>query len=305
MPKLSLPDIFSLLRQTFQEWNEDNAPRLAAALSYYIAFSLAPLLVLIISLLGFLLQEDLAREQVLTQVSRTVGPQAAELLSGIIDSLRQPASGIISTLLGIAALVFGALSTFEQLKGALNTVWDVPPEKLRVGARGFVLTKLISFGMVVVIGLLLLISLVISTVLNAFDSYISSLFPGAPFLLSVMNTVVSFGMIVVVFALIYRILPDVRLEWRDVWIGAAITALLFVIGKAALSLYLGTTGTTSAYGAAGSFVLILLWIYYSAQIVLFGAEFTQVYSRHYGSLRDASGAGGTAKPGQETPEPAA
>lgn len=281
---ISISTIFSLLRHTFTAWNEHNAPRLAAALSYYIAFSLAPLLVLIIAVLGFLLREEVVRDAVLSQVAQAVGPQAAELLSGIVDSLRQPSSGILSTLLGIGALILGALNVFEQLKGALNSMWGVPAQKA-TGARGFVVGKLVSFSMVLVIGFLLLVSLVISTLLNIFNSSLASWFPGAPMLLGWINNLISFGMIIVLFALIYRILPDIKLEWRDVWVGAAITALLFMIGKAALSWYLGTTGATSAYGAAGSFVLILFWIYYSAQIVLFGAEFTQVYARRYGSLR--------------------
>ncbi|MDX2140593.1 MAG: YihY/virulence factor BrkB family protein [Chloroflexota bacterium] len=277
-----------MLKQTFTEWNEDKVPRLAAALSYYIAFSLAPLLVLTIAVVGFILREQMVREEVLELVTGTVGAQAGELVGELIDNLRQPASGILSTVLGIAALLFGAIGVFEQLKDALNTVWGVPAKEAPSGVRGFIFGKLISFSMVLVIGLLLLVSLVISTLLNAFNSYTESLFPGAPALLQIVNTLVSFGLVVVLFALVYRILPDIKLEWRDVWIGAAITALLFTIGKFALSFYLGNTGTASLYGAAGSFVLILLWIYYSAQIILFGAEFTQVYARRYGSLRHQS-----------------
>jgi membrane protein len=278
-------DLFSLLKQTFDEWQQDKVPRLAAALSYYIAFSLAPLLVLTIALVGFILRDQPVREEVLGLITSAVGTQAGELMGELVDNLRQPASGFVSAVLGIAALLFGAIGVFEQLKDALNTMWGVRTEAAPSGVRGFIFGKLISFGMVLVIGLLLLISLVISTLLNAFSNYTETMFPGAPALLQVVNIVISFGLVVVLFALVYRILPDIKLEWRDVWIGATITALLFTIGKYALSLYLGNTGTASLYGAAGSFVLILLWIYYSAQIILFGAEFTQVYSRRYGSLR--------------------
>lgn len=288
---------FELLKQTFKEWNDDNVPRLAAALAYYIAFSIAPLLVLTIALAGFILREQFVRDEVLALVSNTVGTSASELIGGLIDSLRQPGTGILSTVLGLGALLFGAINAFDQLKGALNTVWDVPEDEIPSGARGFILSKLVSFGMILMIGLLLLISLVLSTALSALDTYTTSLFPESELILRVANFVLSYGLIVVLFALIYRFLPDLTLEWRDVWIGAVITALLFTIGKSALGVYLGTTSTASAYGAAGSFVLILLWIYYSAQIILFGAEFTQVYARQYGSLRPEEAQGDlTTKP---------
>jgi membrane protein len=277
--------IFSLLRQTFQEWNMDEAPRLAAALAYYIAFSLAPLLVLTIAVAGFILREQFVREQVMGLVVDSVGLQAAELVGGLMDSLREPTNGIISTVFGLFALIFGALSAFDQLKSALNKVWGVPKANIPTGARGFLLGKVASFGMVLMIGLLLLMSLVFSTVVSAVGSYTQTLLPNSLFLIQIFNLLLSFGVVVVLFALIYRFLPDMRLPWRDVWIGATITAVLFTIGKSALGWYLGSTTAASAYGAAGSFVLILLWIYYSSQIVLFGAEFTQVYSRRYGSLR--------------------
>jgi len=168
----------------------------------------------------------------------------------------------------------------------LNKVWGVPKDKIPGGAKGFILGKVASFGMVLMIGLLLLMSLVLSTAVSAVGAYTQTLLPNNLLLMQIVNLLLSFGLVVVLFALIYRFLPDMRLEWRDVWIGALITALLFTIGKTALGWYLGSSTAASAYGAAGSFVLILLWIYYSSQIVLFGAEFTQVYSRRYGSQRD-------------------
>lgn len=277
---------FDLLKQTWREWNQDKVPRLAAALAYYIAFSLAPLLVLTIAVGGFLLREQFVRNEIMSIVAETVGLQAAELVAGLIDNLREPTSGILSTVLGLGALIFGALSAFDQLKAALNTVWGVPEERIPSGARGFILGKLMSFGMVLMIGLLLLMSLILTTLLSLFDTFIASQLPGADVLLGVLNALIPLALITALFAMIYRFLPDIRLQWRDVWIGALITAVLFTIGKTALGLYLGRAGATSAYGAAGSFVLILLWIYYSAQIVLLGAEFTQVYSRKYGSLAE-------------------
>jgi len=289
---------FDLLRTTFAEWNEDNVPRLAAGLAYYIAFALAPLLVITIAVAGFVLQEQFVRDEVLGVVTRTVGTQAGELVGGLIDGLRQPSSGIISTVLGVGALLFGAISAFDQLTSALNVVWDVPEDKIPSGIRAMIKTKVLSFGMVLMIGFLLLVSLVLSTMLSALDGYVANLFPSAEIILRLVNMALSFGIIVVLFAMIYRFLPSITLQWRDVWIGAVFTAILFTIGKYALGLYLGSASTASAYGAAGSFVLILLWIYYSAQIVLFGAEFTQVYARRFGSLCPENQATQTESTGQ-------
>lgn len=277
---------WQLLRQTFEEWNADNAPRLAAALAFYIAFSLAPLLVITIGIVGFVLQEAFVREEVLTLVTRTMGESAGVFVDELIDGIRQPQAGIITTLLGIGALLLGALGAFEQLKSALNTVWNVPQSMQAEGIRGFITNKLLSFGMVLMIGFLLLVSLILSTILSALESYTLSIWAGAEVALYWLNIVLSYAIVTLLFAMIYRFLPDIRLQWRDVLIGAFITTLLFNLGKYALSLYLSNSGLASAYGAAGSFVLILFWIYYSAQIVLFGAEFTQVYARRYGSLRD-------------------
>ncbi|MBK8020766.1 MAG: YihY/virulence factor BrkB family protein [Chloroflexi bacterium] len=283
-----LRNAFSLLRQSFEEWNQDQAPRLAAALAYYIAFSLAPLLILTIALVGFVLQEDVVRDRVLGLVTSAVGPSAGDFVSELMSSLRQPNASFISTALGIVALLLGALGAFEQLKNALNTVWGVPPEKQKLGIKGFFLNKLLSFGMVLIIGFLLLVSLILSTAMSAFEAFTLTLGPGAEFGLRVLNLVLSNGIVILLFAMMFRFLPDIRLTWNDVAVGAALTAVLFAIGKFALGLYLGSSGMTSAYGAAGSFVLILLWIYYSAQIVLFGAEFTHVYARRFGSLRETS-----------------
>lgn len=292
-PMNQLTAAFEVLKQAFTEWNQDNAPRLAAALAYYIAFSLAPLLVITIAIAGFVLQEATVRAQVLDLVNDTVGASAGSLVGELIEGVSQPGTGLISTVLGLIALLLGVLGAFEQLKSAINTVWNVPASAQKEGIRGFIFNKLLSFGMVLMIGFLLLVSLVLSTVLSAFEAYTVSMWAGAEVGLRIANFALSYGIIVLLFTMIYRFLPDITLEWRDVWIGAAITALLFTIGKFALGLYLGSGTLTSAYGAAGSFVLILFWIYYSAQIVLYGAEITQVYARRYGSLRD--------KPEQQPP----
>lgn len=278
-----LKTLFDLIRETFNEWNRDRAPRLAAALAYYTAFSLAPLLVVVIALVGFVFNEDTARTEILTQIQRAAGADAAELVSGLIDSATAPGAGILSTILGIVTLLLGAIGAFNQLQGALDTIWGVDQVERPGGILVFLKDNLLSFGMVLVIGFLLLVSLVLSTVLTIFDGYMQGLFPGADILLRIVSATVTFGVTTLLFAMIYKFLPHVRIEWRDVMVGAAFTSLLFALGRFLLGLYLANSSTTSAYGAAGSFVLILLWIYYSAQIVMFGAEFTQVYARRYGS----------------------
>lgn len=277
---------FSLLKQTYHEWNEDNVPRLAAALAYYIAFALAPLLVITIGVVGFVLQDRPVREDVLLIVSDAVGQNAALFVDELINTIRQPTTGVVSTVLGVGALLVGALGAFEQLKDALNTVWNVPIEAKKSGISGFFINKLLSFGMILIVGFLLLISLALTTVLTGVEVFAASILPSSELLLRLVNFLISYGTVTLLFAMMYRYLPDIQLEWRDVWIGAFVTTLLFNLGKYLLGLYLVSSGTANAYGAAGSFVLILLWIYYSAQIVLFGAEFTQVYARRYGSLRD-------------------
>lgn len=275
--------IFDLLKTTFTEWNEDGAPRLAAALAYYTAFSLAPLLVVVIAVVGFVVSEDTVRSNIIQQVQATIGPDTAELVADLIDNVNQPAEGIVSALLGIGALLLGAAGVFGNLQTALDIMWDVEHVERPGGVTGFIKDKLLSFGMLLVVGFLLLVSLVLSTALSFLDTYFISLLPTSELMLRVLNFGLSWGVITLLFALIYKYLPHARIEWRDVWVGAAVTALLFSIGKTLLALYLGGSGTASAYGAAGAFVLILLWVNYSAQIVLFGAEFTQVYARKYGS----------------------
>lgn len=274
---------FNLLKTTFTEWNQDGAPRLAAALAYYTAFSLAPLLVIIIAIIGFVVSEDTVRTTIIRQVEGEVGSGAAQLVQDLIDNVNRPAEGIVSSILGIVTLLFGALGVFENLQVALDVIWDVDPTKQESGIVALIKNKLLSFGMLLVVGLLLLVSLVISTVIAALDTYVLRLLPASEILLQILSFIVSFGVITILFAMIYKYLPHVRVEWRDVWMGAAVTALLFSIGKTLLGLYLGNTSVASPYGAAGAFVLILLWVYYSAQIVLFGAEFTQVYARRLGS----------------------
>ena len=273
---------FSLLKETFTEWNEDKAPRLAAALSYYTALSIAPMLGIVIAIAGLAFGEEAARGEIVNQVQGAIGRDSAEAIEEIIANAYQPNVGIVATIIGVVTLVLGAAGFFGQLQDAHNTIWEVTP-KPGQGILAMIRQRFISFTMVLGIGFLLLVSLILSTMLTAASTYVQGFLPQTELIARIVNFVISFGGVTLLFALIYKILPDAEVAWRDVWVGAAMTALLFTIGRFALSLYLGNTSVASAYGAAGSFVVILLWVYYSAQILLFGAEFTQVYARRYGS----------------------
>lgn len=271
--------LFSVLKQTFAEWNEDQVPRVAAALAYYTVFSIAPLLIVVIAIVGAVFSEDVVQTQVLGQVQRELGEGAAELVTEIIDSTTNPEGGIIATVVGVVALLLGALAVFEHMQAALNQIWDVNIEKVPSGIWGTIRVKLLSFGMLLVVGFLLLVSLVISTILAALDAVLVGLLPGVELLLQILSFLIGFAVITVLFAMLFKFLPQKKIEWREVWVGAAVSAALFSVGRVLLGLYLARAAPASAYGAAGSLVVILLWVYYSAQIVLFGAEFAQVYSR--------------------------
>lgn len=273
---------FRLLKETYSEWNDDKASRLAAALAYYTMLSLAPLLVIMVSVAGFVFGEQAARGAISDQISGMVGPSAADLIENAIAQAGNTGAGIIATIIGIITLFMGASGVFAQLQDALNTIWEVQP-KPGLGVRATIEKRVTSLTMVLGIGFLLLVSLVISTALSALGNYMSGLLPGADLLWQVINFIVSFGVITLLFAMIYKFLPDVEIAWRDVWIGAAVTALLFTIGKFLLSWYIGSSSIGSVYGAAGSLAILLVWIYYSGLILFFGAEFTQVYAREYGS----------------------
>jgi membrane protein len=277
-----IQEAFDFLKQVFQEWNEDRVPRLAAALAYYTIFSLAPLLIVAIAAVGIVYSGQAAESAIIGAVSDSISPSAADVVQGLINNAYEAEGSVISTLISIGLVIFTSTILFDQLQSALNTIWDVEPEE-GGGIVQILLRKAISFGMVLIIGLLLLISLIASTAISAAAVYATELVPGVEFLIRIANFAIAFGVTMLLFAAIYRLLPNAKIAWRDVWVGSAITALLFSIGRFVLALYLGTTSTTSVYGAAGSFVLILLWVFYSAQLILLGAEITQVYARRYGS----------------------
>ena len=274
--------IVELLKETFHEWQEDKASRLAAALAYYTAFSIAPLIIIAIAIAAVVFGEEAARGGIDDQLRGLIGQQGATAVQEMIKNSSKPAEGTIATIISVVLLLFGASGVFGQLQDSLNTIWEVAPKPGR-GIMGFIKDRFLSFAMVLGIGFLLLVSLLLSAILAALSNFLGGMMPSLSVLWGILNFLISFGVITVLFALIYRVLPDAKIAWGDVWTGAIITALLFTIGKSLIGLYLGNSSVGSTYGAAGSFVVFLLWVNYSAQILFFGAEFTQVYANKYGS----------------------
>jgi len=273
---------WEVLKQASYDWVEDRASQLGAALAFYSILSLAPLLVIAISIAGFIFGEQAARGQIVAQIEDMVGQQGAEAIQIMLAHANRPDRGIVATVLGVAMLLVGATGFFNQLRDSLNIIWDVPvPEKRGIGH--FVRDWLFPFFLVMGTGFLLLVSLVLSAAIAAVKQHVSGWLPGQEALWHVTDLGVSFILVSLLFALIYKVLPATRVEWRDVWFGALLTAALFMIGKLLLGLYLGKSGIGSAHGAAGSLVVLVVWIYYASQILFFGAELTQVVARRYGS----------------------
>lgn len=275
-----------IVKQTFRDFLDDHCTRLAAALSYYTIFSLPPLLILLMLILGAVLDPQDVERLVEGQVGSLMGPAGAEGIRSILMSARQPELNRgLAAVMGVAALLFGAIGAFVELQNALNTVWEVEPDPERGGVRRFITQRIMSFGMLLTIAFLLLVSLVISSVLAVFGDTLGSMLPD-PFsgvVLRIISIGVSLAVISLLFALLFRFVPDAEVAWKDIWVGAAVTAALFTVGKFALGLYLDRSDPGSAFGAAGSLALLLLWIYYSAIILFLGAEFTQSWAKRRGS----------------------
>jgi membrane protein len=273
-----------LFKQTAKEWIEDDAPQLGAALAYYTVFSLAPMVLLLLAVIGVLFRDDPAGawSKVTEQMSYFLDKSAVEMVQQIARQVSTPAKSALGATIGFALALFGATGVFGQLQNALNTIWGVKA-KPGGGIWGFVRARFLSFALLAGIGFLLLVSLVIETVLKAFSHYLQSVLPGALTIIIPIYLTFDFIIVTAVFAMIFKILPNAKTRWRDVWIGAIMTAFLFLVGKWALGIYLGSGIAASAYGAASSLITLLLWIYYSSQILLFGAEFTQVYADRCGA----------------------
>lgn len=273
--------LWELLRDAGQRWIKDRAPQLAAAVAFYTAFSLAPLLLIAIGFAGLFADEELVQRQVTAQISSLVGPTSAQFIAGVMESAAASRSSVAATLIGIVVLLVASTGVFHQLQVALNLIWGVEP-KPNMNMFSLLRARLLSFAMILIIGFLLLVSLIISALLSALHEYMRVLIPAEPFLWQTVNFGVSYLFTTVLFAMLYKLLPDVRIKWRDVTVGAAVTALLFTLGKFIIGLYLGNSGISSIYGAAGSFAVLLLWVYFSAQILLYGAEITQIYANRFG-----------------------
>ncbi|MHC5935474.1 YihY/virulence factor BrkB family protein [Nostoc sp.] len=279
---MNLQAIWKLLQETFKEWSEDKASRLAAALAYYTIFSIAPLLIIVIAIAGVVFGEDAARGQIVGQIQGLVGRDGAQFIQTAIQNANKPQTGAIASIISVVVLLVGATGLFTELQDSLNTIWEVKPKPGR-GVNNMIRLRFLSFAMVIGIGFLLLVSLVISTGLAALVAYFGNILPGIDFLWRIVNFVLSFSITTALFGLIFKVLPDVKITWNDVFIGSVITSFLFSIGRFLLGQYLGNGSFGSTYGAAGSLVVLLAWVNYAAQILFFGAEFTQVYARRYGS----------------------
>lgn len=279
LPRLTLPQIVELLKETYREWSSDQAPQLGAALAFYTIFSLAPLLVIIVAIVGVVLGRETVQVHLLQELTELVGKNNATTIMSTVKGYYDPGSGLRATLMAFFLMLLGSTKVFMMLKNALNTMWDVEAAPVS-GIKKMIKDRFVSFGVVLGSGFLLLVFLVASSVLAAASQYMGHVFP---VIFQIADFVLSIIIITLLFAMLYKFLPDVEITWDDVWVGAAITALLLTLGKILLNVYLTRSTVSSAYGAAGSLVVFLLWVYYSAQIVFVGAEFTQVYARKYGT----------------------
>jgi membrane protein len=277
--------VWSLLKDTAASWSNHKAARLGAALAYYSIFSLGPVLVIAVAVAGLTFREEAVRGEVGAQLRALLGDAGAQAVNAMLLGASKPMEGTLATVLGVGALMFAAVGVVVQLKDALNTVWEVDPPKAS-GIWDFVRTYMVSLAAVLSLGLLLLVSLLLTTALAAGGKYIAPYVPELA--MHALGSLVSFGMITLVFAMMFKWLPDTYVAWRDVWLGAAVTAALFEIGKLLIGLYIGKQALESAYGAAASLVVLLIWVYYSSQLVLMGAEFTRVYAKRR-ALGDALG----------------
>ena len=285
--------LWRLARDSVSAWVDDFAPSMGAAISYYTVFSIAPLLLIVIAVAGLVLGRDAASGQLFAQLQGLLGDDGAAAIQGMVKSASSSGKSFLATAVGVVTLLFGATTVFAELQSSLDRIWKAPAAEKKEGLWNLLRTRVLSFGMILTIGFLLLISLVVSAGVAALGSWWAPLFAGWEILLQIVNFISSFVVVTALFAMIYKWLPRAKIGWRDVWIGAAATSLLFTIGKFLIGLYIGKSSVVSGFGAAGSLVVVLVWVYYSAQIFLLGAEFTWVYAFRHGSRR-----------GEERPQPA-
>ena len=280
-PRGRFPAVFALAKETISRWSGDGAPRMAAALSYYTTFSMAPLLILAISIAGLLLGHDAAQGKIMEEIGGLVGPKSAAAIQDMLKGVAsRPSKGIVGSIIGIVTLIAGATGVLSELKSALNTIWRTQEPG---NVKEVIKKNALFVGMLLGIGFLMTVSLILSAALAGPGAFLTGLLPAPEIILHGIDFLISTVVIGVLFAAMYRFLPNTKIEWRDVWIGAAVTSVLFNFGKIALGLYIGKSAVASSYGAAGSILVLLLWVYYSGLIFYFGAEFTKVYADRYGS----------------------
>lgn len=284
--RLNPKEMLDVLKQTASAWSDDKAPRLGASLAFYTLLSMAPLLVVVVAVAAFVYGKEAAQGQLIWQIRDLVGQQGAAAIQELIQSAYKPGAGTLATILGILTLLFGATTVVIELQDALNTIWHVPVPDTGSGIHSALVMlkqRFYSFGLILGVGFLLLVSLVLNAAIAVAGKFMSSILPTSELLLHVGTFVISFLVVTFLFAAIYKLMPDVRLKWSDVIVGAAFTSLLFTIGKQLIGIYLGKASFGSTYGAAGSLVIVLVWVYYSAQLFFMGAEFTKIYTKRYGS----------------------
>ena len=280
---IDVKSLWPLIKESVAQWSDDYAPSMGAALAYYTIFSIAPLIVIAIAVAGFVFGADAARGEIFAQLRGMIGDEGAAAIQGLVKSASEPEKGTFAAIAGVVTLLVGATTVFGELQSDLDRIWDVPKSN-ESGIKALLRGRLLSFGMILGIGFLLLVSLILSAGLAALAKFWDAWFEGWAFALQAVNFVVSFAIITGLFAMIYKLLPRCRIEWKDVWVGAMVTSLLFALGKLLIGLYLGKSSVTSGFGAAGSLVIVLVWVYYSSQIFLLGAEFTKTYAHSHGSL---------------------
>ena len=281
--------LLAIVKDAGRGWIDHKATRLAAAVAFYTLLSLAPLLVIAVAVAGFVFGDEAARGGLDRQLRDLLGDSGADVLKTALQNADKPKSGLLATVIGVGSLLFGASGVFGELQDSMNTVWEVKPKDGR-GIAGIVKDRFLSFGMVLVVGFLLLVSLAVSAVVAGLAGYFDQVMPGLTWLPQVVNFVAGFFVVALLFALLFKVLPDVHVGWREVFFGASVTALLFSVGRFLIGVYLGKTGVGSPFGAAGSVVALVVWVYYSALILFFGVELTRAFARQLGTVRVAANA---------------
>ena len=292
---MKIRQIWTLVEAAFSSWRDDYAPSMGAALAYYTMFSIAPLLLIVISTAGLVFGEEAVRGEIFGQLQGLMGDQGAKAVQGLLESVSEPKEGVAGTVIGTILLLIGATTVFGELQDAFDRIWRAPGRDRNGGLWRLIKSRLLSFGIILGIGFLLMVSLVFSAAIAALGKWWGPFFANLELIATAVNFLVSFALMTAVFAMLYKFMPRVKIHWRDVWAGATVTALLFTVGKILIGLYIGKSAISSGFGAAGSLVVVLVWVYYSAQIFLLGAEFTWVYAHAHGSKKESLPSGMTAE----------